>query len=310
MDRAGLVSAARESIAVGSKSFAAASKLFDPVTRERAWLLYAWCRRCDDIVDGQDHGHGMRAVADAPARVREVADLTEAALAGARTGEAAFDALGLVAAEVAMPAAWPRDLVAGFALDAEEWRPRTTDDLLRYCYHVAGVVGCMMAAVMGVSPADYPTLDRACDLGLAFQLSNIARDIGEDAAAGRCYLPAEWLAEAGIPVDRVMGPEHRAALGRLGARLGAMATAYEVSARAGTPALSFRSAWAVLAAAGIYGAIGREVAALGECAWDARVTTSRAAKLGFVARAGWQAARRRALYPAQPRNAGLWTRPG
>ena len=130
-DRAALVEAARESIAVGSKSFAAASKLFDPVTRERAWLLYAWCRRCDDIVDGQDHGHGMTRVADAGARAREVAELTQAALRGERTGDAAFDALALVAAEVAMPAAWPRDLVAGFALDADGWRPESENDLLR-----------------------------------------------------------------------------------------------------------------------------------------------------------------------------------
>ena len=166
----------------------------------------------------------------------------------------------------------------------------------------------MMAAVMGVSPDDHATLDRACDLGLAFQLSNIARDVGEDAAAGRCYLPADWLAEMGI-ADDVMAPAHRQGLARLGARLGGLATAYEASARRGTPALSFRSAWAVLAAAGLYGAIGREVALLGERAWDARVMTSRAAKLRFVARAGWQAARRGALYPAAVRDAGLWTRP-
>ncbi|WP_174298495.1 squalene/phytoene synthase family protein, partial [Sphingomonas bacterium] len=58
-----LVAAARESIAVGSKSFAAASTLFDPATRERAWLLYAWCRRCDDIADGQEGGGALAPVA-------------------------------------------------------------------------------------------------------------------------------------------------------------------------------------------------------------------------------------------------------
>ena len=55
-----MVATAHESIAKGSKSFAAASLLFDPATRERAWLLYAWCRACDDIADGQDHGHDLR----------------------------------------------------------------------------------------------------------------------------------------------------------------------------------------------------------------------------------------------------------
>ncbi len=68
------------------------------------------------------------------------------------------------------------DLIAGFALDTDGWRPRSQDDLMRYCYHVAGSVGCMMAIVMGVAPEDEATLDRACDLGLAFQLANIARD--------------------------------------------------------------------------------------------------------------------------------------
>ena len=304
-----IVAAARESIAVGSKSFAAASTLFDPVTRERAWLLYAWCRRCDDIADGQDHGHGMSAVADAPARVAEIAAMTEAALRGEATGDPAFDALGLVAAEVRLPPRWPRDLVAGFALDAEEWRPRSGDDLLRYCYHVAGVVGCMMAVVMGVASDDEATLDRACDLGIAFQLSNIARDVAEDAAAGRCYLPLDWLAEIDVPPGEHMKPPYRARLALLVRRLTDCAAKHEASARHGTPALRFRSAWAVLAAAGIYGAIGREVAAKGEHAWDHRVTTSRGAKLRHVARAGWQAANRARLYPPAPRDGGLWTRP-
>ncbi|WP_419808937.1 phytoene/squalene synthase family protein [Sphingomonas sp.] len=309
MTRAQIVAAARDSIAVGSKSFAAASKLFDPVTRERAWLLYAWCRRCDDIADGQDHGHGMTAVVDAPARVAELAAMTEAALRGEKTGDAAFDALALVAAEVDLPPQWPRDLVAGFALDAEEWRPRSTNDLYRYCYHVAGVVGCMMAVVMGVRPDDEETLDRACDLGIAFQLANIARDVAEDAAAGRCYLPVDWLVEMDVPPGEHMKPPYRRRLAVLARRLAAGAAGHEASARYGTPALPFRSAWAVLAAAGIYGAIGREVAAKGEHAWDHRVTTSRTAKLRFVARAGWQAARRERLYRPSVRDPALWTRP-
>ena len=159
-ERAALVAAARESIAKGSKSFALASNLFDQATRERAWLLYAWCRACDDIVDGQDHGHGMTAVADAEARVAIIAEKTTAALAGRVVGDMPFDALRVVAAETGLPARFAHDLVAGFRLDAEDWRPRSESDLYRYCYHVAGAVGCMMAVVMGVDPADEDTLDR------------------------------------------------------------------------------------------------------------------------------------------------------
>jgi phytoene synthase len=307
--RDAIVATAGESIARGSKSFAAASRLFDRATRERAWLLYAWCRRCDDIADGQDHGHGMTVVADARARVAEVVALTEAALAGRVTGDPAFDALGIVAAETRMPARFARDLVAGFELDADDWRPRSEADLYRYCYHVAGAVGCMMAVTMGVDPHDDATLDRACDLGLAFQLANIARDVCEDDAVGRCYLPEEWLAEMDIPPGQHMKPPFRQRLAVLVKRLTDRAALHEASARGGTPALPFRSAWAVLAAADIYGAIGREVARRGERAWDHRVTTTRIDKLRFIARSWLQARERAVRYRDVPRDPVLWTRP-
>jgi len=307
LDRAALVAHARETIARGSQSFAAASRLFDPATRERAQLLYAWCRACDDIADGQELGHGMRPVTDAEARLARMRTLTALALAGGATGDPAFDALGVVAAETGLPARYPHDLIEGFALDAQGWRPRNEDDLLRYCYHVAGSVGCMMAVLMGVDPADEATLDRACDLGIAFQLANIARDIAEDAGAGRCYLPADWLAELGIPAGEHVAPAYRARLTRLARRLTDQAARYAASARTGAAKLSFRSAWAVLAAAGIYGGIAREVARRGGRAWDRRVSTGKAAKLGWMLIATGQAARRHSL-PDTPRD-GLWTRP-
>lgn len=308
--RVALVAHARESIARGSKSFAMASKLFDAQTRERAWLLYAWCRKCDDIADGQDHGGALSAVPDGPARLADMRARTDAALRGESTGDPAFDGFGLVMRECAIPARYAHDLIDGFALDAADWRPLSEGDLLRYCYHVAGAVGCMMAVLMGVDPADEATLDRACDLGLAFQLANIARDIGEDAAAGRCYLPADWLAEMDLIPAALMTPAARPRLARLGNRLATMAAAYEQSARHGTGALPPRAAWAVLAAAGIYGDIARKVARRGEAAWDDRVVTPKREKLGWVARAALQVIGRSRRWPAvAPRSATLWTRP-
>ncbi|MGD9811181.1 MAG: phytoene/squalene synthase family protein [Sphingobium sp.] len=310
MDRAALVTFARESIAKGSKSFATASLLFAPQTRERAWLLYGWCRACDDIADGQALGGALSRVDDPQARLEEIRDKTARALGGETTGDPAFDGLGVVAAETGLPHALAGDLIEGFALDAAGWRPQTTDDLMRYCYHVAGSVGCMMAVVMGVTPDDKAVLDRACDLGLAFQLANIARDVAEDAEGGRCYIPADWLAEEGMSAETMMLPENRAKLAAIGAGLAALAGRHEASARHGTPALPFRSAWAVLAAAGIYGDIAREVARRGKTAWDARVVTSKAAKLGWVARAGVQSLTRRGRWPAdEPRDPALWKRP-
>ncbi|PTQ13609.1 phytoene synthase [Sphingomonas oleivorans] len=285
-----------------------ASRLFDRKTREQAWLLYAWCRACDDLADGQTMGMGRSAVDDPMARLATIRSLTEQALAGQKTDDPAFDALALVVAETGMPHELPRDLVRGFALDATDFRPRHEADLYRYCYHVAGVVGVMMAIVMGVSPDDAPVLDRACDLGIAFQLANIARDMSEDDAAGRCYIPQDWLAEFDIPPGEAMKPPYRQRLAMIGRRLAERADRYEASARHGTPALSFRSAWAVLAAAGIYGDIAREVAARGPAAWDRRVVTSKAAKLGWVAKAAFQASRRNTLWPGDARRDGLWTR--
>lgn len=307
--RAALVAHARESIARGSKSFAMASTLFDPATRERAWLLYAWCRKCDDLADGQDHGGTMSAPDDPQARLAMIRALTDAALAGEPTGDPAFDGLGVVAAECRIPHRFVHDLVEGFALDAAGWRPQNEDDLMRYCYHVAGAVGLMMAVVMGVDPEDEPTLDRACDLGLAFQLANIARDIAEDAAAGRCYIPADWLAERSVPTEAMMAPVWRPALTTMARRLSVMAGRYEASARHGTPALSWRSAWAVLAAAGIYGDIARTVGMRAEQALEQRVTTSKTAKIGWLVRAAWQANGRKRRWPREAARTGLWSRP-
>jgi 15-cis-phytoene synthase len=287
--RAELVEAAQASIAKGSKSFALASQLFDRQTRERAWLLYAWCRRCDDIADGQDHGGALTKVGDAVERVAHITDLTTDALAGRPTGEPGFDALGVVAAESGIPHHYIYDLIEGFALDAAEWHPRTEKDLLRYCYHVAGAVGCMMAVVMGVDPSEEETIKAASDLGIAFQLANIARDLSEDDAAGRCYIPDEWLAELDISPGEALRPHNRSRLAEVGWWLGDMAQDHEARARAGAQALPFRSRWAVLAAAGIYGDIAREVARRGATAWDQRVVTSKAAKAGWVVKAFGQA---------------------
>ncbi|SLK05609.1 phytoene/squalene synthase family protein [Novosphingobium mathurense] len=298
--RSELVAAARKSIRKGSKSFAAASRLFDRTTRERVWLLYAWCRACDDIADNQDHGHATVAGAsrlDPDARLATIRTLTELAIAGEETGSMPFDALAQLLREVPLTRTMIEDVIAGFALDAAEWRPRSEADMLRYCYHVAGAVGVLMAAVMGVAPDDDDTLDRACDLGIAFQLANIVRDVWEDDAAGRCYLPVEWLAEADIPPGEVTKPHYRHALVPMVARACRLARGYEASARVGAARLAFRQRWAVLSATNIYGGIARKVEALGAHAWDHRVTTTRPEKLGMLLKALGEA--RRAPVPAE-----------
>ena len=296
---------ARDSIRRGSKSFALASRLFDKPTREKAWLLYAWCRRCDDLADGQDHGGTLKLdEATAQRRIEAIRVLTRRALDGQPTAEAAFDALGQVALEAGLTEEMTDDVIDGFALDAEGWRPRSEADLMRYAYHVAGAVGVMMARVMGVAADDHDRLDRACDLGLAFQLANVARDVCEDDAAGRCYLPQEWLAEADIPPGEHMKPEFRAELVALVGRLLDLAEAHEAAARWAANGLRFRQRWAVLAAATIYGAIGRKVRELGPHAWDHRVRIGLFAKLRLV----WQAFGDAFKTAPEPEPMPRWTR--
>jgi phytoene synthase len=255
------------------------------------WLLYAWCRACDDLADAQEHGGRLGDQADADKRLHRIRELTALAFAARPSGDPAFDGFSVVARECGLTRAMAEDVIAGFALDAADWRPRSEADLMRYCYHVAGAVGVMMAVVMGVDPQDEDTLDRACDLGIAFQLANIARDVEEDDAAERCYLPVEWLVEADIPPGEHLKPHYRRQLTAIVARLCRIAHAHECSARIGAGKLMPRQRWAVLAAAGIYGEIARLVESRGEHAWDHRAVVSDARKAGWIARAAWQALR-------------------
>ncbi|MEM6493935.1 MAG: phytoene/squalene synthase family protein [Pseudomonadota bacterium] len=304
-NRAALVTHAHEAIKFGSQSFSAASQLFDNQTRERAWLLYAWCRRCDDIADNQVLGGELGDQSDLSERLALIRRLTAKAFAGEPTGDASFDALGVVSSECALTPQMAEDVIAGFALDAEDWRPRSEADMMRYCYHVAGAVGVMMAVVMGVDPKDADTLDRANDLGLAFQLSNIARDIVEDDAAGRCYLPVEWLVEQDIEPGQHTKPHHREELAEMAARLVALVEKHEAAARVGAERLPFRSRWAVLSAARIYGAIGRKVRKRGVEAWNSRTYVPRWEKALYGARAFLSAAINREKHPDGPITWGI-----
>jgi len=307
-----LAATSRETIQKGSQSFAAAAALFDPQTRADAEMLYAWCRHCDDVIDGQTLGHD-REVLDHGEVERRLLDLyaqTRAAIAGDPTDDPAFAAFREVARRRALPERYPIELIDGFAMDVSGRRYETLEDTLDYCWHVAGVVGVMMAIVMGVKPDDLQTLRRAQDLGLAFQLTNIARDIVEDAHNDRLYLPADWLAQAGVPEDAVAAPEHRAAIAGLARRLVEAAEPYYNSARWGLRGLPFRSAWAVAAARGVYREIGVKVVAQGARAWDARVSTSTVEKLGLALGGGLMALRGATLdkWGMPPERPPLWSK--
>ena len=305
----GVIEHATQTIEAGSKSFATAARLFDETTRQSAVMLYAWCRHCDDVVDGQQLGHGqlLGDRSNAAACLTTLEQSTRQACAGQPSGDPVFDGLAEVVHRHGIPECYLLEHLAGFRMDVEARHYTSLEDTMTYCWRVAGVVGVMMAMVMGNrNPA---TLDRACDLGLAFQLTNIARDVVEDAGIGRVYLPAAWLGEESIfALHDVLDIRHRPALGRVAARLVDAADPYYRSAVAGIGALPLRSAWSIATARGVYRDIGRKVKAHGAHAWDRRIATSRMDKLWFLARGAAVAVAAHGI-AARPRADRLWQRP-
>ncbi len=177
-------------LAEGSKSFSAASWLLPRRMRNDAAAFYAFCRVADDAVD--DSGAPALAVERLHARLDRIyADRPE--------DDAVDRALARVVHRHGIPKAPFSALLDGFAWDARDERYRTLSDVLAYSARVASAVGVVMTYLMGVS--DRVTLARACDLGAAMQLTNICRDVGEDAGRGRVYLPETWLEEAGLDVQ-------------------------------------------------------------------------------------------------------------
>jgi len=307
---ASIVDTSRLIIQRGSKSFATAAKIFDEETRENAYMLYAWCRYCDDVIDNQELGFNSQPQSKEVTQkiLEELKQKTQAAIDDIPSEDPVFEGLRYVLKRNEIPGRYPLELLDGFAMDAFDHQYKTFDETLRYCYYVAGVVGVMMAYIMGTR--EESALQRATDLGIAFQLTNISRDVREDALIGRVYLPEEWLVEAGIPADEILQPEHSPVLLQVVERLLNEADRYYNSADQGLRALGFRSAWAVASARGVYKAIGDKVRQRGESALVERVIVRKRRKLLGVVE-GMLDAAKASLFdknssPA-PRDKGLWT---
>jgi phytoene synthase len=238
-----------EAIRHGSLSFHAASRLLPRRLRDPALALYAFCRLADDAVDLQP------AKADAVLALHERLDLAYAGTPRDAPEDRAFAA---VIEEFGMPRALPEALLEGLAWDAMERRYASLSDLRAYSARVAAAVGAMMCVLMRVR--DPNALARACDLGVAMQLTNIARDVGEDAREGRLYLPTDWMVEAGVPPEDFLRdpqatPEVRAMVRRL------LREADDRYARcdAGIAELPLSCRPGIFAARHIYGGINRRV---------------------------------------------------
>jgi len=241
------VEACRALLRTGSHSFFAAARLLPPQVRDAATVLYAFCRLADDAVDRSDGDPA------APARLRECLDRV---YRGTPADSAVERALAAVCARYALPRELPEALIEGLAWDAAGYQYDDERALYAYAARVAGSVGAMMAVLMGVR--DRASLARACDLGVAMQLTNIARDVGEDARAGRLYLPRAWLRDAGIDPDAwLAAPAAGPQLARVVRRQLATADGLYRRAAAGIPALPLACRPGINAARLIYADIGR-----------------------------------------------------
>jgi phytoene synthase len=259
------------SLAGRGSSFALAAMLLPAATAARVARLYAVCRTVDDLADRDA----------SPAAAARLARL-RAELDGAPPRDPAAVALHDLARTGAFSLGYARDLVRGVERDLEPVRIGEVGDLLVYAYRVAGSVGAMMAPMLGAD--DERAVAPAVDLGIAMQLTNIARDVLEDAHADRRYLPAAWVdlspaaIAAATPAARERVP---AAL----EDLLALADRHYERGAAGFAYLPLRARTTVAVAAELYRAIGTVVRERGGAYWRGRAVVAKPRRWAIAARA-------------------------
>jgi phytoene synthase len=277
----------------GSHSFHAASRVLPGRVRRDAVSIYAFCRLADDAVDAPDA---------APDALDQLERRLDRIYAGKPAAVAADRAFQQVAHLHGIPKTYPAALLEGFAWDGAGRQYETIGELRAYAARVAGAVGGMVAMIMGVRRPE--VMARACDLGVAMQLTNIARDVGEDARQGRLYLPRTWMREAGLDPDAwLAAPRHSPELATVVRRLLDSADTLYARADAGIAALPAACRPGICAASRIYAGIGGEVARAGYDSINRRAVVPKRRKLQLLG-----AAVGRATGVAGPARADL-TRP-
>lgn len=270
--RAEDVAACRRILERGSSSFTAASRLFPRRVRDGAAVIYAFCRMADDAVDAGGAGPG------ALDGLRRRLDRIYGAGPTPDPVERAFAA---VTRACGIPRAIPEALLEGFLWDLQGRRCSTLSDTRAYSVRVASTVGLMMSRCMGVR--EPRALARACDLGVAMQLTNIARDVGEDARAGRVYLPLDWLQEVGLDPEPWLGaPCFTPELGTVVQRLLVEADRLYLLSEAGIAVLPPDCQAAIRAARLIYAEIGTVIRTRGFDSVSSRAASSTWRKLRLL----------------------------
>jgi len=260
----------------GSKTFFAASRLLPTRVRAASVALYAFCRVADDLVDQGG---------DVSANLTLLRQRLDQIYCGDPSDAVEDQALALVVQQYQLPRLFLDALLEGFEWDALGRRYQTLEDLHAYAARVAGTVGAMMCWIMGARSSR--TLSRACELGVAMQLTNIARDVGEDARNGRIYLPLAWVEAAGINInDWLKAPQPTEAVKRLISQLLDEADALYKRAQSGIAELPPDCRAAILAASTIYGEIGVQLRREGLDSVTRRTVVSTTRKLVLLA-AAW-----------------------
>jgi phytoene synthase len=269
------IAACRALLKGGSRTFHAASLVLPRRVSDPAIALYAFCRLADDAVDLGSHR------AAAVMRLRQRLDR---AYRGQPIDNAADRAFAAVVARFSIPRELPEALLEGLSWDAEGRRYETLPELYAYAARVAGAVGAMMTLLMGRRAPEI--VARACDLGVAMQLTNIARDVGEDARGGRLYLPLSWLRDAGIDPDAWLAePIFNADIAAIVQRLLDAADALYGRATLGIENLPRSCRPGIYAARALYAEIGRELERRNLDSVVGRAVVSTARKVKVLARA-------------------------
>ncbi len=259
----------------GSRSFFVASIFLPARMRRAAYAVYAFCRLSDDAVDVE----GGRLPALDRLRVR-----LDRIHAGEPELHPVDRALADAVAHFRIPKAAMDALLEGLEWDVQGRTYETISDLFDYAARVAGSVGAVMSTLMDARSTEM--VARACDLGVAMQLTNIARDVGEDAAVGRIYLPREWLREAGLDPDAwLANPRFCGGIATVVARLLRAADELYGRADAGIAHLGASYRPAIFAARYLYADIGACLRDRGFDSVSARTRVPAARKIGVLAKA-------------------------
>ncbi len=241
----------------GSKSFRIASLVLDKKSRNGAYLLYRWCRYCDDIIDKAQSQNEAESALEFLYQNTKIALFENTKL----ESTSPFYGLRQIANDYNIPHENFLKLLAGFKMDISKYPVRSKQDLDIYCFHVAGIVGLLMCPILDVK--DESALKYADSLGRAMQLTNISRDVIEDFNMQRIYIPQDWLDEYSITKVSFLNSDIHDKLFKNVLKLLEWSDQYYIEGRKGIKYLPFRAGLSICIASFLYQGIGNKIRKIG-----------------------------------------------